>query len=312
MFTYTLDNKRYHTLNYEYKNKYQCKIAKISLNANLPCPNFHNNHGCIYCSESRSGDFGGNPQEDLITQFYNIKKIIDKKWSPCKYIAYFQAGTNTYAPVEKLKTMFEPFLNIKDVVGIDIATRSDAINDEVLNYLIDLNHKTDLTIELGLQSIHERTLKLINRGHTLENFTEMVNKLHQNNIKVVVHIINSLPYETEQDMLETIKYLNNLPIDGIKIHMLAILKNTPLAAYYQKTKFKLLTKEEYIDIVIKQLQLLRPEITIHRITSDPNPKNLIAPQFLLKKTILLNDIDKEMKKRNTYQGRLFIKNSRNN
>ena len=301
MFTYTLDNKRYHTLNYEYKKKYQMKVAKISLNANLGCPNIKNNKGCIYCLE-KSGAFGGNPEDDLFKQFNEIKKVIDKKWAPCKYIAYFQAGTNTFAPVDYLKNIYEPFLKIKDVVGIDIATRSDAISDEVLDYLTKLNKKTDLTIELGLQSSNDSTLKLINRGHDVDNFIKMVYKLKKRNIKIVVHIINSLPYETEEDMLNTVKLINSLPIDGVKIHMLAILKGTPLEKLYKDKKFKLLSKKEYIDIVIKQLELLRPEIVIHRITSDFSENDLIAPEFLLKKTNLINDIDKEMKKRNTYQG----------
>ncbi len=301
MFKYTLDNKRYHTLNYEYKQKYNMKIAKISLNANMGCPNIKNNKGCIYCLE-KSGAFGGNPEDDLLKQFKEIKEVIDKKWAPCKYIAYFQAGTNTYAPVAYLKKCFEPFLKMPEVVGIDIATRSDAISDEVLDYLTDLNKRTDLTIELGLQSSKEETLKLINRGHDLQNFTEMVYKLKERNIKVVVHIINSLPYETEEDMLNTVKFLNKLPIDGVKFHMLAVLKGTELAKLYAQEKFKLLTKNEYIDIVIKELELLRPEIVIHRITSDFSHDDLIAPKFLLKKTVLINDIDKEMKKRNTYQG----------
>ena len=301
MFSYTLDNKRYHTLNYEYKKKYHTKVAKISLNANLGCPNIKNNKGCIYCLE-RSGSFGGDPKKSLLKQFYEIKEVIDKKWAPCKYIAYFQAGTNTFAPVEYLKKMYEPFLEIEDVVGIDIATRSDAISDKVLDYLSELNKKTDLTIELGLQSSKDKTLNFINRGHDLKNFKDMVYKLNERNIKVVVHIINSLPYETEEDMLNTVKLLNTLPIWGVKFHMLAILRGTFLEEIYKSGKFKLLSKEEYIDIVIKQLELLRPEIVIHRITSDFSKKDLIAPDFLLMKTNLINDIDKEMKKRNTYQG----------
>lgn len=307
MFKYTLDNKRYHTLNYHVKNKYNCKVVKISLNAGFSCPNLDGTvgyGGCIYCSKSGSGDFGGNINKTLEEQFYEIKEKIDKKWPNSKYIPYFQARTNTYAPVKVLKEKYESVLNLEGVIGLAIATRADAIDDECLDYLEELNKRTNLTIELGLQTIHKHTSKLINRCHTLDQFEETYHKLKERNIEVVVHIINGLPYETEQEMLETVKYLNKLKIDGIKIHMLNIVKDTPLASLYKKEKFHILTKEEYIDIVIKQLELLNPEIVIHRITSDPDPKNLIEPTWLIKKFCLLNDIDKEMTKRNTYQGKL--------
>ena len=306
MFKYTLDNKRYHTLNYHVKNKYNCKVVKISLNAGFTCPNIDGKvgfGGCIYCSKSGSGDFGGDINKSLEEQFHDIKKKIDKKWPNSKYIAYFQAHTNTYAPVNVLKEKYESVLKLDDVIGIAIATRADAISDECLDYLEELNKKTNLTIELGLQTIHEDTSKLINRCHTLKQFEDMYYKLKERNIEVVVHIINGLPYENEEMMLETVKYLNKLKIDGIKIHMLNIVKDTALAKMYEKEKFHILSKDEYINIVIKQLELLREEIVIHRITSDPDKDTLIEPTWLLKKFCLLNDIDKEMKKRDTYQGK---------
>ena len=305
MFKYSLDNKRYHTLNYFYKNKFNEKIMKISLNGNFTCPNIDGTKGyggCIYCSKTGSGEFGGNINDDLITQFNKIKKIMNNKWQG-KYIAYFQARSNTYAPVNELKEKFEPILKLDNVVGLSLATRCDAITNECLDYLEDLNKRTYLTIELGLQTIHPKTSKLINRCHTLEEFEIMVKKLREKNINVVVHIINGLPYETKEMMLETVKYLNKLDIQGIKIHMLNIIKDTPLEKLYQKKEFHILTKEEYIDIVINQLELLDENIVIHRITSDPDPKNLIEPKWLLKKFCVLNDIDKEMVKRNTYQGK---------
>ena len=305
MFKYTLDNKRYHTLNYHVKNKYNCKVVKISLNAGFTCPNIDGTSGyggCIYCSKSGSGDFGGDVTKSLEDQFLDIKNIIDKKWPNSKYIAYFQAHTNTYAPINILKEKYESVLKLDNVIGIAIATRADAISDECLDYLEELNKRTNLTIELGLQTIHENTSKLINRCHSLKQFEDMYYKLKERNIEVVVHIINGLPYEDEEMMLKTVKYLNKLKIDGIKIHMLNIVKDTALAKMYKKEKFHILSKEEYIDIVIKQLELLSPEIVIHRITSDPDPKNLIEPVWLIKKFCLLNDIDKEMKRRDTYQG----------
>lgn len=301
-FKHSLDNKRYHTLNYFYKNKFGEKVFKISLNGNFSCPNFKNGNGCIFCSHG-SGDFAGNKEDDLVTQFYNIKQMMEKKWPNGKFIGYFQANTNTYAPLDVLKEKYETVLDLPNVIGLSIATRSDAISDECLDYLEELNKRTYLTIELGLQSIHEKTLKLINRGHDLKNFEDCVKKLQERNINIIVHIINGLPYETKEMMLETVKYLNKLKINGIKIHMLHVVKNTPLATMYEQEKFHILTKEEYIDIVCDQLELLDEDIVIHRITGDPTKEDLITPDWLLKKFCVLNDIDKEMKRRNSYQGK---------
>lgn len=305
-FKYSNTNKRYHTLDYHYKNKFNSKVFKVSLNAGFSCPNIDGkvgNGGCIYCSKSGSGEFAGNIEKDLITQFNEVKNILLKKWPNSKYIGYFQAHTNTYAPINILKEKYECILKQKDVVGLNIATRPDTISDECLDYLKELNTKTYLTIELGLQTINEKTSKLINRCHTLNCFEDMVKKLREQKINVVVHIINGLPYETKEDMLNTVRYLNNLDIQGIKIHMLSIIKDTPLEKLYQKEKFHLLTKEEYIDIIIDQLEELREEIVIHRITGDPKLEDLIAPTWLIKKFCVLNDIDKEMVKRNSYQGK---------
>ena len=302
MFKYSLDNKRYHTLNYYYRHKYGKKVFKVSLNANFSCPNKINGNGCIFCSKLGSGDFAGNASLDLITQFNEVKEIMERKWPDAYYIGYFQANTNTYAPVNILKTKFEPILKMPNLVGLSIATRSDCINEECLNYLKDLNTRTNLTIELGLQSMYDETLKYINRGHDLNNFITCVKKLKESNIKVVVHIINGLPGETKEMMINTAKFLNDLNIDGIKIHMLHVIKNTPLADIYLARPFSILTKDEYIDIVVSQLEVLKPEIVIHRLTGDPKKEDLIAPDWVLKKFVVLNDIDKEMKRRDTYQG----------
>lgn len=309
-FIYSNTNKRYHTLDYFYKNKFGCKVSKISLNAGFSCPNIDgtlSKSGCIYCSKSGSGEYGGNPNDDLIKQFNEIKKVMTNKWPNSKFIGYFQARSNTYAPVEILKEKYELILKQENVVGLAIATRPDCITDECLDYLEKLNKKTFLTIELGLQTIHPKTSKLINRCHDLNTFENMVKKLKQRNIFTVVHIINGLPGETKEMMIETVKYLNKLNIDGIKIHMLSILKNTPLEKLYKIKPFKILTKEEYIDITCNQLEYLNPKIVIQRLTSDPKKEDLVAPNWLLKKTILLNDIDKEMVKRNSYQGKKAYK-----
>lgn len=301
MFKNSNDNKRYYTLNYFLREKFHKKVFKVSLDAGFSCPNIINGKGCIFCSAG-SSDFAGNKKDDLVTQFNEVKNKLSKKWPDGYYIGYFQANTNTFAPTSILKEKYETILKLPGVVGLSIGTRSDAITEETLEYLSQLNKKTFLTVELGLQSMHNKTLSLINRGHDLENFQVMVKKLQERNIFTVVHIINGLPNESKQDMLDTVKYLNELKIDGIKIHMLSVLKNTSLENYYNKTKFHLLTKEEYIDIVCDQLELLNEDIVIERLTGDPDPQKLIGPNWLIKKFCVLNNIDKEMKKRNSFQG----------
>ena len=313
-FKYTIDNKRYHTLTYYYKEKFNSKVCKVSLNANFTCPNIDGKvgfGGCIYCSKLGSGEYAGNPKDDLIKQFEKGKEIMLKKWPNAKFIAYFQANTNTYAPIERLKECFEPFINKDDCIGLSIATRSDSITDECLNYLEDINKRTFLIVELGLQTIHEKTSKLINRCSTLNNFDNMVKKLKEKNINVVVHIINGLPYETEEMMIDTVKHLNDLDIDGIKIHMLGVLKDTPLEKYYQKHKFHILTKEEYVNIVVKQLEHLDEKIVIHRLTEDPKKDDIIEPTWLTKKFTILNEIDKIMNKENLYQGDMIKEKKKN-
>ena len=305
MFLYSDSNKRYHTLDYFYKHKFGCKVFKISLNAGFTCPNIDGTlgtRGCIYCSPLGSGEFAGKPCDDLIKQFNDVKSMMSSKWSG-KYIGYFQARTNTYAPLDVLKEKYEAILKLDDVVGLSIATRPDCISDECLDYLSDLNKRTFLTVELGLQSIHEATNKLINRCHSLDCFVNMVNKLRKRNINVVVHIINGLPYETKDMMLETIRFINRLDIQGVKIHMLHIVKNTDLAKLYYENPFHVLTREEYVNIVCDQLELLRPEIVINRITGDPKKEDLVEPSWLLKKFCVLNEIDKEMVRRDSYQGK---------
>ena len=294
MFEFSNTNKRYHTIDFFYKQKFNSKVCKINLDAGFTCPNIDGKvgyEGCIYCLRG-SSDY--NKHNDLLTQFNEKKEIMLKKWPNSKLIGYFQANTNTYADINILKE--------NNVIGLSIATRCDAISDECLEYLDDLNKRTYLIVELGLQTIHEKTSILINRCHSLECFTDMVKKLRERNINVVVHIINGLPYETKEMMIDTVKFLNELDIQGIKIHMLSIVKNTKLAKMYLNKKFHVLTKDEYIDIVCTQLQYLRPEIVIHRITGDPKIDDLIEPNWLVKKRIILNDIDKYMAKYNIYQG----------
>lgn len=305
MFKYSLDNKRYYTLNYYNKMKYNSKVFKISLNTGFGCPNKKNGKGCIYCYNG-SGNYKGI---DLLTQFEIVKNIMEKKWPNSKYIGYFQADTNTYAPVSILKEKYESILNLENVIGLNIATRCDALPNDVLNYLEELNKKTNLVIELGLQTIHEKTSTLINRGHTLKQFEDAVKTLRKRNIDIVVHIINGLPYETKEMMIETVKYLSNLDIQGIKIHMLYIIKGTELEKLYNKNTFHVLTKEEYVNIVCDQLEYLRDNIVINRITGDPDKDLVVEPKWLIKKFGVLNEIDKELAKRNSYQGIKYKKST---
>lgn len=300
MFKYTLDNKRYHTLNYFFKTKFGQKVFKVPLNINSTCPNKING-GCIFCSNNSASNISDN-SVDILTQFEKAKNILEKKWPNSLYIAYFQSGTNTYNNIEKIKKYIDTLLTIPKVVGISIATRPDCLNDEWLKYFDELNKKTFLMIELGLQSSKEETLKFINRGHDVECFTKAVKDLQKAKIFTVAHIINGLPFETKEDMINTVKYLNNLKIDAIKIHMLYISKNTKLADIYKKQNIKILKKEEYIDIVCSQLEYINEKVVIERLTGDPIKDELIEPKWLLKKFCVLNDIDKEMVKRNIYQG----------
>ena len=303
MFKNTLDNKRYHTLNYFFKKKFGQKVFKVPLDINSICPN-QASGGCIYCSNKSVASISDNSL-DILEQFENGRKIMEQKWPDSLYIPYFQSGTNTYNDKNLVKGYVDKLLMIPKVVGIDIATRPDCLSDEWLDYLEELNKKTFLIVELGLQSSNDNTLRFINRGHNSKTFKDAAQKLHARNIFVVAHIINGLPYETKEDMINTINFVNDCRVDGIKIHMLYIAKNTPLASLYEKNKFHILTREEYIDIVCSQLRLLNEDVVVMRITGDPLLNELVAPEWLIKKFMVLNGIDQEMVKRNIYQGDLF-------
>lgn len=298
-------NKRYNSIDRYYKQKYGKKVAKISINGNFSCPNKDGTKGiggCIYCSKSGSGEFAGDKKLSVTEQFYQIKKIMDNKWKDSLYIPYLQANSNTYGSIEKLKSIYEPLTKLENIVGISIATRADCFNDEIYNYLENLNKRVPIQIELGLQSMHEKTAKLINRQTELSEFEDAITRLRKIGIEIVVHIINGLPYETKEEMLETVKYLNTLDIQGVKIHSLLVLKNTELANLYEKEKFKILTLEEYVDITVSQIELLRNDIIIHRLGADSGLDDLIEPLWTRKKLVVMNEIDKLLRKKDSYQG----------
>ena len=303
------DNKRYHTWNYYLRNTFGEKIFKVSINAGFTCPNIDGKvayGGCTYCSKEGSGDFAGNPKDDLIKQFNDIKEMMLRKWPNAKYIGYFQAYTNTYAPLEVLKEKYETILAQDDVVGLSISTRPDCLEDDVLEYLAELNERTNLWVELGLQTIHDSTSKIINRGHDYKTFLEGVEKLKSKNIKTVVHIINGLPGEDYNMMMETAKAVADLNVHGIKIHLLHVIKNTPMARMLEKNMMSLMTQDDYVNLVCDQLEILPPEMVIHRLTGDGKKEDLVGPLWSLKKWEVLNAIDDTMKARDCYQGIKYL------
>ena len=306
-FKYSNTNKRYYSYDYYLKNKYNSKVSKIGLDAGFTCPNRDGKvsfGGCIFCSDgARSNEIKNIT--DLEEQYQTLKKVMLNKWKDSKFIAYFQAFTNTYASVEKLKEIYEPFINKDEVVALSIATRPDAIDNETLDYLEDIAKRIPLTIELGLQTANDKTALFINRGYKFDVFVNIVKELRKRNIDVVVHLINGLPFETKEDNLETIKKIRHLDIQGIKFHSLFIEKDTLLEKLYIENNYHVLTLDEYIDIVISQLELLPEHIVIQRLTGDPIPSKLAFPLWSIKKINVLNGIDKEMAKRSTFQGRLY-------
>ncbi len=304
-FKYAFDNKRYHTWNYYLRNTFGEKVFKVSINAGFTCPNIDGKvsfGGCTYCSKEGSGDFAGNPKDNLIKQFDDITQMMHKKWPNAKYIGYFQAFTNTYAPVDVLKEKYETILSLDNVIGLSISTRPDCLEDDVVEYLSKLNERTNLWVELGLQTIHDSTSKLINRGHDYNEFLKGLEKLKARNIKVIVHIINGLPGEDYNMMMETAKAVANMGVDGIKIHLLHVIKDTPMEKMLQKGMLTLMNQEEYINLVCDQLEILPETMIVHRLTGDGKRDELVGPLWSLKKWEVLNAIDDELKKRNSYQG----------
>ncbi len=307
-FIYSDDNKLYHTWNYHLRHKFGCKVMKIALNAGFTCPNIDGSKGyggCTYCSASGSGDFAGDVNESIIRQFEEIKKKMHLKWKSGKYMPYFQAHTNTYAPVDVLKSRFESVLRQPGVVGLSIATRADCLGEDVLEYLSELNERTYLIVELGLQSVFDKTGERINRCHNYEEFLSGYNALKSRGINICVHLIDGLPGETAEMMVESAKTVGELKPHCVKLHLLHILENTVMAKELSEGMFELLEMDEYVDIIVRQLEVLPPEVVIQRLTGDGARESLIGPLWSLKKFEVLNAIDKEMARRNTWQGRLL-------
>lgn len=300
------EEKHYQTLSNYYKYRYGKKVFKIALNGGFTCPNIDGTvarGGCTFCSFMGSGDYAGDKHLPLSKQFEMQKQMMEHKWHDGYYIAYFQANTNTHGPLSKLKQLFEEAITLDSrIVMLSIATRPDALPLDVLDYLETLNQKMPVQVELGLQTIHQKTSDFINRAHDLACFDEAVKALRKRRIEVVVHIINGLPHETKQMMIDTVKHLNTLDIQGIKIHMLHIMQKTKMGHDYLKHPWPILTLEQYVDITVEQLSWLRKDIIIHRITGDAPSHLLIAPLWTKKKFVVMNEIDKKMRALNRYQG----------
>ena len=304
-FIYSFNEKRYHTFNYYLKTEYHCKVSKVILDGGFTCPNRDGSKGyggCIFCSQKGSGDSNDAISGSVLEQYEANKKVMDRKWPNKLYIPYFQSFSNTYGPADKIKAMVDPFLKMNEVTEIAIATRCDCLSDDAVSYLDMAAEEKPIWLEIGLQSSNDHTGEIINRKYSFSDFKNALYKLEKTRIKVCVHVMNGLPFETKEDMLKTVKDISHLPFDAIKIHMLHIIKGTKLAELHEKTPYQLSSREEYIDLVVRQLELLKPEIIIQRLTGDPIKDELIEPLWLLNKTTILNDIDKKMRSLDTYQG----------
>lgn len=284
------------------------KVFKISLDGGFDCQNRDGTVayvGCTFCSTAGSGDFAGNRLEPIDVQFEKIKKVMHIKWKNGKYIAYFQAFTNTHSPVSVLKEKYEAALKQEGVVVLSIATRPDCLPDDVMDYLSELNERTYLWVELGLQTAYDKTAELINRAHNYQVFVEGVQKLRTRGFRVCAHIINGLPMETPEMMIETAQKVAELDIQGIKIHLLHLLKGTPMVKQYEKGMLKFMTLNDYVNIVCDQLEILPPNMIIHRITGDGPSHLLIGPMWSVNKWEVMNSIDEELERRNSWQGKYY-------
>lgn len=295
--------KRFLSIDAVFKREFGRKTVKIPLNAGLGCPNRDGSKGvggCVYCSSSLSGEFAGSPSLTLADQFEATKRLYLNKWGETAYIAYLQAGSNTYAPVGRLKRIYDEALAIPGVCGLSVATRADCISEEVAGLLSEISERTYLTVELGLQSSSDRTARLINRCHSYQEFLEGYRRLSSRGIKTCVHIINGLPGETKEDMIKTAMDVAQLSPYEIKIHLMHIIAGTEAEKMYRRGEIIPLEREEYIGVVCDQLELLPPTVAIGRLTGDGDKRTLVAPLWSRDKRSVLNGIDREL--RDSFQG----------
>lgn len=302
------NSSRFYSLNQYCKDLFGEKVYRLSLNGGMTCPNRDgtlSTEGCYYCSEGGSGDFAASCNKSISLQLQEAKERISKKTSCNKFIAYFQAYTNTYAPLDHLRKIFYEAISSTEVVALSIGTRSDCLPDDVLDLLEELNNIKPVWIELGLQSIHNKTLTAMNTHTTVQQFDTAVQKLTERGISVIAHLILGLPNETKEMMMESIKHVAHLPVSGVKLQLLHILKNTPLAKEYLYNPFSLFDLDEYCDFIVDCLENLPTEMVIHRMTGD-GPRNLlIAPLWSTDKKRVLNTINHLLKERDSWQGKFF-------
>lgn len=297
--------KSFNNIDYYLKEKFGEKIFKVSLDGGFTCPNRDGTlsyKGCIFCSESGSGEFAGNRKNSITNQINEQIKFLEKGVDK-KYIAYFQNFTGTYGNIDYLRTIYEEANKHPSIVGIAIATRADCLSEEVLELLSEFNEKTHLWIEIGLQTVNDKTAEIINRGYKTEIFTEKMKELNKRNIKVVTHVIIGLPNENKNDVFSTIDYIIEQKTWGIKLHLLYILKNTGLFEYYKSNPFEIMKKEEYISLVTEIISRLDKKIVIHRLTGDAPWKDLYEPKWSTDKRGILNGINKLLKEKKIYQGK---------
>ncbi|AQM60026.1 TIGR01212 family radical SAM protein [Clostridium baratii] len=302
------NGKRYHSLNYFLRDRFKEKVFKISLDGGFSCPNRDgtiSKGGCLFCSESGSGDYAGDRELSITKQFCDIKEMMNKKWKEGKYIAYFQAFTNTYAPVEELKRKYNEALKQEGVVAIAIATRPDCLQDEVLELLEEINKKFYVWVELGLQTVSDETARKINRGYKLEVYEDAIRRLKERNIDFVTHCIFGLPGETKEDMLRSVDYIAHSGSKGIKFHLLHLMKHTPMVKLYERGELEFLSQDDYIDLICKSIAMLPEDMVVHRLTGDAPRDLLIGPMWSLKKWEVLNAIDKALVDNEIYQGKDF-------
>lgn len=302
------NGKRYHSFNYYLRNKFNEKVYKIALDGGFTCPNRDGKAGvggCTFCSSRGSGDFAGSRKLDIRRQFEDRREMMEKKWHSQKLIAYFQAYTNTYAPVEELREKYYEALNQENVVAISIATRPDCIDDDVLDLLTEINEKTYLIVELGLQTVNDAVARNFNRGYDFEVFDNTLKRLLARNIEVVVHSIFGLPGESEEDMMKTVDYIAHSGAKGIKFHLLHLMEKTKMAEQYRNGEFKLLEQDEYIDLICKAVSRIPEDMVVHRLTGDAPRELLIGPMWSLKKWEVLNAIDKALVDNDIWQGKNF-------
>lgn len=301
----------FYSLNQYCKDIFGEKVYRLSLDAGMTCPNRDGSlstEGCLFCSAGGSGDFASDSRLPIKEQIAQAKSLLKEKTNCSKFIAYFQAYTNTYAPVSYLREVYTAAINEPDIAALSIGTRSDCLSPEIIDLLDELNRIKPVWIELGLQTIHDETLKAMNTHTSLLQFESALHELNAHGIDVIAHLILGLPGETREMMLESVKYLSRLPIAGIKLHLLHILKGTALAAMYEKEPFPLFELDEYCDFIVDCIELLPPKLVIHRMTGDGPRALLIAPLWSTDKKRVLNTINRRFRERNTYQGRLFDKN----